>query len=191
MLADELAGLLREAGRDVIRASIDGFHNSRVIRYRRGSDSAEGYFLDSFNYEALERELLRPLGPGGSLLYRRAVFDYRTDSEVGVARETAAHTAVLLFDGVFLQCPELRPHWDMVIWVDAPFEVTVGRAIRRDAADDGEAERLQALYQRRYVPGQLMYLERCTPKQLADVVVDNSDLSDPGLEIRILEGSRW
>ena len=77
--------------------------------------------------------------------------------------EKATQTAVLLFDGVFLQCPELRPHWDVAIWVDASFEVTVGRAIRRDAANDTEAEVLRGLYQRRYVPGQLIYMERCQP----------------------------
>jgi uridine kinase len=183
-LADELAESLRAAGREVIRASVDGFHNPRARRYVRGSDSAEGYFLDSFNYETLERELLQPLGPGGSRSYRRTVFDYRTDSEADAVRETASPTAVLLFDGVFLQRPELRPHWDIAIWMDAPFGVTVDRAIQRDAVNDREAEALRELYDQRYVPGQRIYMERCQPERLADVVVDNRDPSNPRLEIR-------
>jgi len=52
-LADELVEPLRRAGRDVIRASVDGFHNPRVVRYTRGPDSPEGYFLDSFDYATL------------------------------------------------------------------------------------------------------------------------------------------
>ena len=46
-LADELVEPLRRAGRDVIRASVDGFHNPRAIRHRQGRDSADGYYLDA------------------------------------------------------------------------------------------------------------------------------------------------
>src|SRR5262245_16501194 len=81
-LADELVEPLRRHGRAVIRASIDGFHNPRSIRYKLGRTSPEGYFRDSFNYSALTTDLLTPLGPGGSRIYRSAVFDYRMDSEV-------------------------------------------------------------------------------------------------------------
>ena len=42
MLADELTPLIEARGRPAIRASADGFHNPRVIRYRRGADSPEG-----------------------------------------------------------------------------------------------------------------------------------------------------
>jgi uridine kinase len=47
-LANELASVLRRRGRDVVRASIDGFHRPRAERYSRGDLSAEGYYLDSF-----------------------------------------------------------------------------------------------------------------------------------------------
>lgn len=183
-LADELVEPLRPTGRQVIRASIDGFHNRRALRYARGADSAEGYFLDSVDYAALTRELLQPPGPNGNLSYRRAIFDYRVGRQIDAAIELAAPTAVLLFDGVFLQCPELRSLWDLAVWVDTPFAVTVDRAVRRDAASDGEDEVLRALYERRYVPGQRLYLERCQPKQRATIVLNNAVVSDPDLEFR-------
>src|ERR671937_1286035 len=41
-LADELAPVLRRRGREVVRASIDGFHRPRAERYRRGELSPEG-----------------------------------------------------------------------------------------------------------------------------------------------------
>jgi len=77
-LADELAEPVRRAGRAVIRASVDGFHNPRAVRYARGPDSPEGYFRDSFDYAALKRELLDPLGPAGNASFRTATFDYQT-----------------------------------------------------------------------------------------------------------------
>jgi uridine kinase len=95
-LADELVAPLAATGRQVIRASVDGFHRPRAGRYQRGRDSPQGYFLDSFDYSALIRELLAPLGPGGSRRIRTAVFDHRIDQPVDVEPQTAAENAVLL-----------------------------------------------------------------------------------------------
>ena len=177
-LANELVEPLRRRDRPVIRASIDGFHNPRSVRYRRGRESAEGYFRDSFNYEALTASLLRPLSPGGSRSYRRAIFNYRTDSEVDIPGELAPPNAILLFDGVFLHCPELRPYWDLSLFLDAPFEVTISRCALRD----GGSPDVNATENRRYVDGQQLYLQQCDPRRAATIVIDNERLMSP--EIR-------
>ena len=77
-LADELAVVLRAQGRDVIRASIESFLLPRSQRYRRGEYSAEGCYHDSFDYDALHRVLLDPLGPGGDRRFQQAVYDKPT-----------------------------------------------------------------------------------------------------------------
>jgi uridine kinase len=137
-LANELVAPIGRKSRQVIRASIDGFHMPRVVRYRRGAESPEGYFLDSFDHAALRAELLDPLGPGGSRRIRRAVFDYRNDRPIDMPIETASADAILVFDGVFLQRRELADLWDVRVWVEAPFEVTVARAVRRDVGTPDE-----------------------------------------------------
>ena len=73
-LADELAVELQHQGREVVRASIDGFHRPRVERYRQGPDSALGYYDDSFDYDRLIQTLLAPphLAPTGDLCSWRA-----------------------------------------------------------------------------------------------------------------------
>jgi uridine kinase len=124
-LADELALLLTSRGRTVIRASIDGSHRPRAERYRQGANSPEGYYADSFDHEALCSVLLQPLGPHGSRRFRRAVFDFRTDTPRSTKEELAREDAILLFDGVFLLRPELDHQWDYRIFVDAHFAVTV------------------------------------------------------------------
>ena len=88
-LANELAGPFEARGRHVIRASTDGFHNPHEVRYRRGPESPEGYYLDSFDYETLRASLLEPLGPGGDLRYRTASFDYRTESPMQAVESLA------------------------------------------------------------------------------------------------------
>ena len=181
-LADELIAPLSATGRQIIRASVDGFHRPRAVRYRRGTDSAEGYFLDSFDYAALQKELLDPLGPAGTRWFRSAVFDYRSDQPVNGPPRAAAIDAILLFDGVFLQRPELADAWDFRIWVEAPFAITVPRAVRRDAGrDDGL---VRAMYERRYVPGQILYLTQCAPREAANVIVDNADFDRPDLRFQ-------
>jgi uridine kinase len=50
--ADRLAALLNAMGHEVYRAGIDGWHLPAELRYERGRDSAEGYFLDAFDLEA-------------------------------------------------------------------------------------------------------------------------------------------
>jgi hypothetical protein len=77
--ADELGLVLGASGASVIRASVDGFHNPRSIRYRQGRDSPEGFFRDSYDYAQLKAVLLDPLSPGH---YRAAVFDHRSDLPV-------------------------------------------------------------------------------------------------------------
>ena len=183
MLADELVEPLRRARREVIRASVDGFHNPRAVRYVRGADSPEGYFLDSFDSAALRRELLDPLGPGGSGCFRTAVFDYRTDRAVESPPRAAALDAVLLFDGVFLARSELEGCWDLTIWLDVPFEVTVERAIARDERNGGDAAVTRGKYEHRYVPGQRLYLKECRPRDRAHIVVDNSALDRPRIVV--------
>lgn len=184
MLADAFVPVLRARGRPVIRASIDGFHRPRVERYRRGPDSPEGYYHDSFDYQALREALLLPLGPLGSGRYRRAVFDYHADSSLATVEETAPPDAVLIMDGVFLLRPELDGCWDYRIWVDVPFAVTLERAKRRDVTLFGSEEAVEARYQARYIPGQRLYFEMARPREQADAIVYNEDLANPLLTFR-------
>ena len=43
VFADQLADVLREQARPVVRASVDDFHHSRIQRYRRGRSSPSGF----------------------------------------------------------------------------------------------------------------------------------------------------
>jgi uridine kinase len=180
-LADELAAVLRESGRSVIRAGIDGFHNPRQVRHRRGPLSPMGYYEDSFDYEAVVANLLAPLGPGGSRRYRTAVYDFRSDAPVDAPERTAGADAVLLFDGIFLLRPEIRDHWDFRVFVDASFETTLKRALTRDVELFGSLEAVRERYLRRYIPGEMTYLREVRPRDRADVVVENDDHAQPRL----------
>jgi uridine kinase len=183
-LADAVASVLRDRGRTVIRASVDDFQRSRSERYRRGEYSPEGYYRDSFDYAALRRVLLDPLGPGGDGTYRTAVFDYLRDAEQLGTNGVAARDSVLIVDGVFLLRPELVDAWDFSIFVSATFDEVLRRALIRDTAHFGSTDEVERRYRERYIPAQELYDREARPAELATVVVDNNDPANVTVRIR-------
>ncbi len=178
--ADRLALQLFKSGHQIIRASIDSFHNPKVVRYRQGRDSAKGYYEDSFNYKLLKQTLLDPLS-SGNLEYKEAAFDYRTDTELGLPWKKAKLDAILVMDGIFLLRPSLIGYWDVKVFLDVGFEVTVPRAILRAQMEQSRQSEQEIVksYADRYVPGQKLYFEESCPQQAADIVIDNSDFENP------------
>jgi uridine kinase len=175
--ANELADAIRLLRRSVIRASVDGFHNPRAVRYERGRYSPEGYFESSYNYAALKQYLLDPLSPGGCRRYRAAVFDHVTDMPVALDEREALPSSIVLFDGICLHRPELLRYWDASIFLRVDFAVSVVRCAARDGYPTDPA----ALANRRYVEAQRTYLRACEPEAKATIVIDNDDLSAPVL----------
>jgi uridine kinase len=153
-------------------------------RYRRGEDSPEGCYHDSFDFDALHRVLLDPLGPDGDRRFQQAVYDRDTDTALSPPVTTAAADAVLLFDGVFLLRPELIDRWDVRIFVAAAFEETLARARIRDLAPLGSAARVEQRFRNRYLPSQQHYFDTVRPTDLADIVVRNDEPDRPAWEVR-------
>lgn len=183
-LADELVDPIEHCGRPVIRASVDGFHNPRALRYRKGVDSPEGFYHDSYNYPLLVETLLNPVGPGGSRRCRTALFDHRVDAPVGSPLLHVVENAILLLDGIFLHRPELRGFWDFSIFLRVDFDVTLERLLQRDAMPEGgidEDARRECVrrWQRRYMAGQNLYLREADPERWASIVVVNDRPEDP------------
>ncbi|HEX9415079.1 MAG TPA: hypothetical protein VF895_00060 [Gaiellaceae bacterium] len=132
-LAGELARRLGAA-----RLSADEFLRPPEERYRRGRESPEGYYLDSFDHDRLREAVL-------------------------------ARDGLVIVDGIFLFRPELNDLWEFRIFVHVDFDESIRRGIERDGAET------ESLYRRRYVPGQRIYLEQVRPRELADVVFDNTE----------------
>src|SRR3984957_2934388 len=183
-LADELALLLRGRGREVIRASTEGFHLPRAQRYRRGEFSPEANYYDSFDYDTLRRVLLDPLGPDGDRRYQHAVYDVDTDTALSPPVTTAPADAVLLLDGVFLLRPELIGRWDLSIFVSAAFEQILDRARIRDLALLGSTAEVERRFRTRYIPAQKLYFAAARPTDHADIIVHNDEPRRPEWEIR-------
>ncbi|MCR6688733.1 uridine kinase [Cellulomonas sp.] len=173
--ADALGAHLADRDVPVVRSSVDGFHRPRAQRYRQGPASPRGFFEDSYDYAALRRELLDPLGPHGDRRYRTAVHDVRSDEPVDEPVRIAPDDAVLVVDGIFLHRDELAGVWDLSVFLDVPFAVTYARMAVRDACPPDPADPAN----RRYLEGQRLYLAACDPAARASLVVDNTDPAHP------------
>ncbi|MCJ2144546.1 uridylate kinase [Methylobacterium sp. E-066] len=185
-LADEIATETRDHGRSVIRTSIDGFHRPKAERYSRGRRSAEGYYYDARDLTAIKDLLLRPLGPQGDLLYRTASFDLELDRPIDAPRHKAEAGNILIVDGTFLQRPELRAEWDLIIFVDVPVELARARGADRDAERLGGPEESQAIYRERYLPAFAIYETYCDPKTGAHIVFENANFESAKAHIQRL-----
>ena len=170
--ADELAVAVSALGRPVVRISVDDFHRPRAERYRRGRDSAEGFWLDSFDYARLWTYVLHPLGPGGDRVYRYAAHDVHTDAENRAEPRTAEPRTVVVVDGLFLHRNELAGAWEFSVLL----EVDAATRVHRLALRDGSPDDPDHVSLRRYLDGDRLYRAGCRPDTRADVVIDNSVL---------------
>lgn len=98
-LADELAALVQAQ-----RVRLDDHLRLPEERYRRGRESPDGYYLDSFDLRSFRGAVLSQSG------------------------------RVVVADGVFLLRPELDDLWDARIFVDCSHEEILRRARVRDPA---------------------------------------------------------
>jgi len=172
--ADALAGVLPAPA---ARLSIDGFHRTRAERYRRGPDSPEGFWLDSYDYGAFRGLVIDPLRPGGSGRCRTASHDLGSDELIEGLVLQVPERAFVLVDGIFLHRPELAGIWDASVFLDVSFETSCRRMELRDGSDPDP----EAPGNRRYVQGQRLYLSACGPRSAADILIDNNDAGAPVL----------
>jgi uridine kinase len=163
--ADSLKPWIEGLGRQAIRSSVDGFHNQATVRYNRGKASPLGYFLDSYNYDDLRHFLIEPFRKGEEVV-ETARFDHRADMP-HITREVVSPSAILIIDGIFLHRDELWTLWDYSIFLDVPFALAYERMARRDGCDPDP----RAQNNHRYYAGQLIYLDTCSPRDRAALVI--------------------
>jgi uridine kinase len=174
-LADRLAQALPVP---VVRASIDGFHLPRELRYRRGDLSGEGYYRDSYDYPALLDGCLRPFRDGATRL-TIASYDYRAGAPCPDGAVEVPARAVLVFDGVFLLRDTVRDLWTLSVYLRVSPAETLRRAIVRDLPLFGSVDETERRYGQRYLPGQALYRAEADPEATAHVVVDNEHPAAP------------
>lgn len=180
VFAERLTRFLAAQGMNAIHVSIDGFHFHKARRYRQGRDSARGYYEDAYDEVAfVEKVLLASQADTPS--YVPAIHDLEKDELISVEPIPLSRDSVMVTDGAYLFKPNYRDHWDLKIYLRTDFDTARSRGAARDAPLLGGMEATLEKYAKRYHWASRLYIEENNPEQLADLVIDNTDLAEPRL----------
>jgi hypothetical protein len=164
VFADALVDPLRLHGRPVLRVSAEWFLRPASLRFERGRTDPDAFYDDRLDEAALRRELLDPLGPGGSGLFLPTLWDPETDRATRAQYESAPAGSVLILDGTLLLGRGL------------PFDLTVH--LRLSA---GARERRVSPAERWALPAYGRYEREADPERTADVLIRFDDPRHPAL----------
>jgi len=130
----------------------------------RSSLGARAGYLSYYDLERLEAQVLRPLSQGVRATYQK--YDWETN-RLGawetVPPEGAAPEGVFIVEGLYVARPDLRPYYDVVLWVETPRDLRWKRQLARNDAPRAWLERWDAA--ERY------YDEHTQPAHRADLVI--------------------
>ena len=132
----------------------DGFFRPASLRLEHGRTDPDARYTDWLDVRALAREVLDPVGPGGSGSYLPVLWDLATDRAARARRRPMPADGVLLVPGSLLQGVGLA--FDVVV------HLRVGAAARRRLTPAERAWELPAFDR---------YDDEVDPAALADAVV--------------------
>lgn len=170
----ELAERVAQAGRPVLRASLDDFKKPWRDRHLFDRESGEGYYRNAFDYQRVRSLLLEPFGRDGSAPCALCAIDPLTQIDHSSELTPAEDDAVLIVDGVFAFRPEINQYWDFRIWLEVSEEVSARRGTERDNDE--------TVHRDRYLPAERIYLTEVNPLRFVDLVIDNSTFERPQLK---------
>lgn len=139
------------------------------LRWERGRDDADAFYEDWADWNGLRREVLDPLGPGGSRNWLPTLWDAARDRATRAGYRHAREDATLLVRGWFLLGRGL------------PLDVTVHLALSPAA----RRRRVPAGAEARELPAWDRYDREVRPAAIADVVVRCDDPHHPAVVDRL------
>ncbi len=112
----------------------------------------------------------------------RPLYDFASYARLGNQTETIEPGAVVVVEGLFaLYFPELRPHFQLGVYVDTPDDVCFGRRLKRDIEERGrDPESVRRQYNATVRPCSIAFVRPLI--DLADLVVDGTDTLDFKIE---------
>jgi len=172
--AKQLVAFLNAEHYQTIHVSIDGYHNTKTIRYQQGSNSAKGYYEDSYNEQAFVDNVLKS-SQEAQPKYTKAIHDIEMEQEVFFEPENLHNNTILITDGAYVFKKIYEQYWDLKIYLKTDFETARIRGAKRDAVRLGSFENAVEKFKKRYHAASKMYIQENNPEVLADICIDITD----------------
>jgi uridine kinase len=169
-LAKRLAAQVSQRGIRVALVELENWHNPPSVRFG-GAPPGHHFFQHGLRFAELLARLVTPLRKNGEVTL---TFDaLRADEQVARQKTIAYSDAdIILFEGIFLFRREMRPIFDLAVWVDCSFETALRRALSRNQEGLSEQEIVRD-YENIYFPAQRFHMQRDNPRESADVIIEN------------------
>jgi hypothetical protein len=166
-LADAVAAELDARAVPVARVRGREFLRARSLRLERGADDPDTFLDGWYDLAALRREVLDPLGPGGSREWLPGLRDPVTDRPLRRPRVPAPPGTIAVVDAPFLA------RWEVADAVDLLVHLDVSPAAR--------TRRVPPFDQARMLPAWERYLEWFDPVPSAAFVIRYDRPGHPAL----------
>jgi hypothetical protein len=153
-LATEIAARLPVLGRSAVVVPASGFYRPASLRLEHGRTDPDARYTDWLDAGALTREVLAPVGPGGSGAYLPVLWDLERDRAARARPRAMPAGGVLLVPGALLQ------------GVGLPFDVVMHLRM-----SPGARQRRTPPEQAWELPAFDRYDDEVDPVALADAVV--------------------
>jgi hypothetical protein len=165
-LADALVHPLRGQGHPVVRVDTADFLRPASVRLELGRTNPDAFYEQWYDLGALSREVLDPLGPGGTGRILTTYWNPVTDRSTRAGYQPVPPGGVLLLAGPLL------------LGTGLALDLTVHCALSRPALD-----RRTPAGERWTLPAFARYAEEVGPEYLADVVLRADDPRHPAVVI--------
>jgi hypothetical protein len=163
-LADALVAPLRATGHPVVRVDTGDFLRPASLRLEYGRHNPDAFYESWYDLAALRREVLDPLGPGGSGQILRTYWNPVTD------RSTRARYETVPGGGVLLLCGPLLLGTGLELDLTVHCAQSSAALARRTPAEEHWM-----------LPAYRRYAEEVGPQWLAEVVLRMDDPTRPAL----------
>jgi len=169
-LADELARTLGG-----MHFSLDSYY--RDLGHMEWQERTQANFDDPGMMEtALLAEHVAELAAGRAI--ERPVYDFAAYTRVPGVTERVEPKPLVIVEGLFaLNFPELRPYYQLSVYVDTPDALCYSRRLKRDIEERGrDPESIRMQYESTVRPCGLAFVRPMA--EIADLVIDGSDALD-------------
>jgi uridine kinase len=179
-LARDLCARFRDQAVPHYLVDIDSFLRPRKVR-NANLDQAVGYYEETFDFEKIFDQLLKPLRDQREFSKTFDLIDWPGD-EYKEKRFDIDGPALVVVEGVFLFRRAYADLFDLRVWLDISFEGSLSRvqARHRDRQYYSSPDAITDRYQNRFYPGQRIHFDRDDPKSAAHLVIPVSERDDTG-----------
>ncbi len=164
--ADRVCEELKEKGIHALLLHIDDFITKREVRYDPDVPEWQCYYDLQWRYDYFVSIINKAKRCED---FEAEIYDKENDNYTLCSYPVRRNT-VIIVEGIFLQRRELDGVFDLMVYMDVPEAVRLGRVLDRDTYI-GDRQSITEKYENRYFPAERRYVKEYHPETSADIVI--------------------